>query len=133
MSTLFTQMLSGHIRCHRLAETERSVAVLEPSPLTEGHALVFPRREIDWVYDLEDTDLKDLLSLSKRIAHALRRAVVCDKVALAAYGLKVRHAHLHLVPVSGKPGELDLSRPRPEADDDALALMAERIRSRLDA
>lgn len=133
MSTLFTKMLSGEVRCHRLAETERSVAVLEPSPLTDGHALIFPRRPIDWIYDLEDADLKDLLALSRRIAHAQRRAVTCDKVALAAYGLKVRHAHLHLVPVSGKPGEFDLTRPRPEADDDTLALMAERIRAALDA
>ncbi|MCG3177115.1 MAG: putative HIT-like protein [Candidatus Omnitrophica bacterium] len=131
MSTLFTKMLDGEVRSHRLAETERSVAILEPSPLAEGHALVFPRKPIDWIYDLDDADLKDLLLLSKRVAHALRRTVPCDKVALAAYGLKVRHAHLHLVPVSGRAGELDLTRTRPEADDDALAVLAERVRSAL--
>ncbi len=124
-------MLSGLSACHRLVEDGRFAAILEPNPLAEGHALVFPITEIDSPFDLDDETLAALAVFSKKVAVALKKAVPCTKIAVIAYGLKVRHAHLHLIPVCGQAGEIDLSRERAAASDAALARTAARIRSLL--
>lgn len=131
MPSLLTDMIEGRRPCHRIAETARCAAVLEPSPLAEGHTLVFPKREIDGLFELDDRELSELLLFAKKVAAALRAAYPCDKVALIAYGLKVRHAHLHLVPARGTAGEIDLSRPRPAAAEAELRAAAERLRALL--
>lgn len=122
-------MLSGASPCHLLAQDARFAAVLEPNPLAEGHAFVFPKQEIDALFDLDDDTLAALAVFSKRIAAAVKKAFPCVKIAAIAYGVKTRHAHLHLVPVSGKAGEIDLARERAAAPDAALAQTAARIRS----
>lgn len=122
-------MLAGESPCHRLLEDGRFAAVLEPNPLAEGHALVFPKKEIDSPFDLDDESLAALAIFSKRVAEALRRAVPCVKVAVLAYGLQVRHAHLHLIPVRGDVGEIDLARARTTATDATLAETAARVRA----
>ncbi len=124
-------MLSGKSPCHLLAEDARFAAVLEPNPLAEGHAFVFPKQEIDALFDLDDDMLAALAVFSKRIAAAIKKAVPCVKIAAVSYGVKTRHAHLHLVPVSGKSGEIDLTRTRAAASEAALAETAARIRSLL--
>lgn len=129
MSSSLTHMLSGGTPCHRLLEDGRFAAILEPNPLTEGHALVFPKQEIDSPFDLDDETLSALAVFSKRVAAALKKSVPCVKIAVIAYGMKVRHAHLHLIPVSGKSGEIDLGRERAAAPDASLAETAARIRS----
>lgn len=131
MASPLTRMLSGETPCHRLLEDGRFAAVLEPRPLAEGHALVFPKREADSPFDLDDETLAALAVFSKRVAEALRGAVPCEKIAVIAYGMKVRHAHLHLVPVTGRAGEIDLARERAAAPDAALAATAARVRSLL--
>lgn len=112
-----------------LARDARRAAVLEPRPLADGHVLVFPVRETDAWSDLADDELASLVLFAKRLARAIRETTPCDKVAVLSYGLKVRHAHLHLVPVSGRPGEIDLNGPRTEAGADALERAARRIRT----
>jgi histidine triad (HIT) family protein len=129
MPSSLTRMLSGESSCHRLLEDGRFAAVLEPNPLTEGHALIFPKNEIDSPFDLDDEALAALAVFSKRVAAALKKAVPCTKIAVIVYGMKVRHAHLHLVPVSGNTGEIDLARERSVAPESALAQTAAHIRS----
>lgn len=128
MSSVFTEMLNGDRPCHKIAEDARFAAVLEPRPLAEGHVIVFPKRETDALFDLDDTTLGELFVFAKPVAAAIRRAFPCEKVAVLVVGLKVRHAHVHLVPVSGRPGELDFANAR-EMPESAMIAAAGRVRS----
>lgn len=131
MKSIFTRMLEGGAPCVRIAEDGRHAAILEACPAAEGHAVVFPKREIDALFDLDPEALGDLMRFAQTVASALRREVVCDKVAVVVYGLKVRHAHIHLIPSKGIPGEIALDKPRPAADPGALELLAARIRTHI--
>jgi histidine triad (HIT) family protein len=124
-------MLSGERPGHVILQDERFAALLEPRPLEEGHVIVFPKTETDAVFDLDDATLSALVVFAKRVATALKRAIPCTKVAMMAYGLATRHAHLHLVPVSGSRGEIDLQRERAEAPAERLEAIASRVRERL--
>ena len=127
MASPFTAMLEGTAPCHKLFENERFFSILEPSPLSCGHALVIPKKEIDYLFDLSEEELAELFALGKKIAAAIRKTCPCEKIAVMAYGLKVRHAHVHLIPVSGKPGELDFSNQK-KAPDPELEILAQKIR-----
>lgn len=129
MATLLTRMLKGEIPCHILLETADYAAMLEPKPLTRGHAVVLPKREVDALFNLDDAALAGLTVFAKKIAKALKEIIPCRKIALVAYGLQVPHAHLHLIPAHGHAGELDLSKPRAEADQKELAELAGAIRA----
>ena len=128
MSSLFTQIIKGEISCHRLAENADHFAFMEISPLKKGHALVIPKAEVDYLFDLEDKALAELMVFAKKIARAIKKAVPCEKVAVLVYGLEVRHAHIHLVPAIGEPGELNFANKK-KATDDELAQTAASIRS----
>lgn len=131
MASNLMKMLAGEIPCHRILENKKFAAVLEPRPLRPGHAIVFPKREIDAVFDLDDDTLGGLILFAKRAAQAIKDEIPCRKIALVAYGLQTPHAHLHIVPVDGEAGEIDLSRPRPDAAEKDLASLAARLRRRL--
>ncbi|HTL70198.1 MAG TPA: HIT family protein [Candidatus Eisenbacteria bacterium] len=130
MASIFTRIVEGSAPAHRVLEDERHLAFLEASPLAEGHTLVIPKKETDYLFDLEDAELSALMVFAKRTAAGIRRAVDCQKVAVLVYGLMVRHAHVHLVPVRGIPGELNLSNAK-KADDARLERTAARIREAL--
>lgn len=131
MASVFVKMMAGEIPCERLAEDARFLAILEPRPLAAGHALVLPKREVDHFFDLEEEELAALLALARRVAAAIRAEFPCEKVAALSYGIQVRHAHLHLVPVTGRAGELDFANAR-EASTTELAETAARLRRRLE-
>lgn len=131
METLFTRMLAGAEPCVLIAEDADHAAVMEPCPSAEGHAVVFPKRPVDAFFDLTPEALSALMLFSRRIARALEAAVPCVKIAVVVYGLKVRHAHLHLIPANGEPREIALDKPRPAADPAGLELLAARVRARL--
>lgn len=130
MSTAFTPILQGTAPVHKLLEDERYLSFLEAIPLAEGHALVIPKKETDDLFALEDEELAGLVLFAKRVAAGIRKTVPCVKIAVQVYGIKVRHAHVHLVPVQGVSGELDLANAK-KADDAALARTAEKIRAAL--
>jgi histidine triad (HIT) family protein len=116
MATILTKMLTGEIACEKIYEDARVAAVLEPAPLSPGHAFVFPKREAESWLALEPAELAEVLAVARRVAEAIARAFPCRRVALAAYGVKTPHAHFHLIPVNGAAGEIDLTRARPAAD-----------------
>ena len=120
-------MLQGKIDCHKILESKKFLAFLEPSPLKEGHTIVIPKKVTDYIFDLEDRELSNLFVFSKKAAQAIKKAVPCKKVAVMVYGLKVRHAHVHLVPVDGTAGELDFSEAK-KAERAVLARVAKKIR-----
>jgi histidine triad (HIT) family protein len=128
MPTLFTKIVRGEIPCHKIAEDDRHFAFLEIRPLAPGHTLVIPKEETDYLFDLEDERLGELMVFAKKVAAAVKQASPCEKVAVVVYGLLVRHAHVHLVPVNGTPGELDF-RNQKDAKTEELAAMAGKIRA----
>lgn len=131
MPTVFTKILSGEIPCHKVAEDNRYLAFLDIRPIHTGHTLVIPKKEVDYIFDLDDELLSGLMVFSKKVADAIRKAVPCKKIGVLVYGLEVPHAHVHLVPVQGVPGELSFVHAK-SARPEELALAAKKIRSFLD-
>ena len=128
MGTLFTKLIQGDLPCHQVAQDAKHFAFMEISPLKKGHVLAIPKAEVDYLFDLKDGELSDLMIFAKKVAVAIKKAVPCEKVAVLVYGLEVRHAHLHLVPVTGEPGELNFANKK-RADDSELSVTAEKIRA----
>ena len=126
--SIFTKIMKGEIPCHKIAESADHFAFLEIRPLKPGHTLVIPKKETDYFFDLSDAETAALMAFCKKVAAAVKKAAPCEKVAVVVYGLAVRHAHVHLIPVDGTPGELDFRNQRDAAPAD-LAAMAERIRA----
>ena len=101
---------------------------MEIAPLKTGHVLVIPKEETDYLFDLSDGALSELMVFAKKVARAVKQAVPCEKVAVIVYGLEVRHAHIHLVPVTGDPGELNFANKK-RVPDEELASAAAKIKS----
>lgn len=111
MATLFSKIIAGEIPSYKVAETENCFAFLDISPLAKGHTLVVPKKEIDYIFDIEDDLLSELNIFAKTLAKAIQKAFPCPKVGLAVIGLEVPHAHIHLVPINSV-GDLDFKRPK---------------------
>lgn len=130
MATVFSRILSGELPCHKLLEDDRFLAFLEKRPVNRGHALVIPKREVDYLFDLDDETLGALMAFAKKTARAIRAAVPCKKIGVMVAGLEVRHAHVHLVPLVESVSELSFARAK-EAPDAELESVAAEIRARL--
>lgn len=100
MASLFTRIINGEIPCYKLAENEWCYSFLDIKPLAKGHALVIPKMEVDYIFDLPDEVLEELIRFSKHMAHAIKQVVPCTKVGMSVIGLEVPHAHIHLVPIN---------------------------------
>jgi len=100
MSSIFSKIVSGEIPAHRIAETDDYLAFLDIRPLAKGHTLVIPKREIDYLFDLEDDQLAGLMVFAKEVAKGLKKAIPCLRIGVAVIGLEVPHAHVHLVPLN---------------------------------
>ena len=129
MPTIFTKIIQGEIPCHKLYEDERSFSFLDIRPINPGHALVMPKEETDYLFDLGDEMLQHLMVVAKKVGLAIDRAVSCERVGIIVAGLEVPHAHVHLVPIRSV-GDIDFANAKP-ADDLELASMADRIRAQL--
>lgn len=129
MTTIFTKILSGEIPCHKVAEDDRYLAFLDIRPVNPGHTLVIPKREVDYLFDLDDELLGGILLFARPVAKAIGKVVPCQRVGVMVAGLEVRHAHVHLVPFSSIP-ELTFTRAAP-MDAEKLAVLAADIRAAL--
>lgn len=105
MATLFTRIIKGEIPSYKCAENDEFYAFLDINPIRKGHTLVVPKREQDYFFDLSDEEIARMQVFAKRVAHAIKAAFPCRKVAQAVIGLEVDHAHIHLVPIE-REGEL---------------------------
>jgi len=130
MSTIFTRILKGEIPCHKLAEDDRFLSFLDVRPIRPGHALVIPKEEIDYLFDLDDERLGDIMRFAKPIAKAIEKVVPCKRIGVIVVGLEVPHAHVHLVPIS-EIGDVNFAHARP-AEQDILADLAAKIRTVLE-
>ncbi len=102
MATLFTKIINGEIPCYKVAESEEFFAFLDINPKAKGHTLVVPKREVDYLFDMEDDELARMMTFAKKIAAAIRKAFPCPKVGIAVLGLEVPHAHIHLIPLESE-------------------------------
>lgn len=130
MPTIFSKIISGEIPCHQVAEDERFLAFLDISPVAEGHTLVIPKKEVSYLFDLDDEWYTGLLLFAKRIAPALAKAVPCLRVGVSVIGLEVPHTHIHLVPLN-RMEDINFSKPKLTMTQAQLADTAEKIRKAL--
>ena len=111
MATIFSKIINGEIPCYKIAENEKFFAFLDINPVQKGHTLVVPKKETDYIFDIEDNDLAEMMVFAKQIAVKMKNVVPCVKVGVAVIGLEVPHAHIHLVPMQNE-GDLDFRRPK---------------------
>lgn len=100
MASIFTKIVNGEISCYKVAEDENFLAFLDVSPLALGHTLVIPKKEIDYIFDLDSEQYRSLWTFAQTVAKALGKAVPCKRVGVAVIGLEVPHAHIHLIPMN---------------------------------
>ena len=102
MSTIFSKIAAGEIPSYKCAESDKFYAFLDIDPVTKGHTLVVPRKEVDYIFDMEDTELAEFEIFAKKVAKAIKVAFPCKKVAQVVLGLEVNHAHIHLLPMNSE-------------------------------
>jgi histidine triad (HIT) family protein len=130
MASIFTKIINGEIPCHKIAENETCFAFLDINPLAKGHTLVVPKKEVDYIFNVDDDVLKDLAVFSKQVAKAIEKAVPCIRIGVAVIGLEVPHAHIHLIPIN-HVGDINFSRPKLKLSNEELTEIAEAIRKEL--
>ena len=99
MATIFSKIAAGEIPCYKVAENEEFFAFLDINPVAVGHTLVIPKKEVDYLFDIDDAMLGCMMAFAKRVARAQEAAITCKRVGLAVMGLEVPHAHIHLIPI----------------------------------
>jgi histidine triad (HIT) family protein len=127
MASIFTRIVQGEIPCHKIAEDEHFLAFLDINPLHEGHTLVIPKVEVDYLFDLDDELLADMLPFAKEVARKIKAVVPCERIGVTVIGLEVPHAHIHLIPINGVH-DMEFSRPKLKLSQEEFAALAERIR-----
>lgn len=128
MATIFSRIAQGEIPSYKVAENDHCYAFLDINPLTAGHTLVIPKKETDYLFDLEDELYSELMMFAKEVSLAIRRAISCVRVGVVVYGLDVPHAHIHLIPLHGKGNEIDFSKPKVQLSKEDFIQIAESIR-----
>lgn len=127
MPTLFSRIVSGEIPCHKIAENEKFLAFLDISPLREGHTLVIPKKEVNYIFDLDDSLLTETLLFCQPIAKKIEKVIPCKRIGVSVIGLEVPHAHIHLVPIDSAD-DLNFTRPKLQLSQERLQEIAEKIR-----
>lgn len=127
MATIFSKIIAGEIPCHKIAENDRFLAFLDVFPLVEGHTLVIPKVEVDYIFDLDDSYLSEINLFARDVAAKIKAAIPCKRIGIAVIGLEVPHAHMHLVPLNGI-ADINFDRQKMQPSAEELAATAARIR-----
>ena len=130
MASIFTRIVNGEIPCYKIAEDDKYLAFLDINPLAKGHTLVIPKREEDYIFNLEDVELAGLVVFAKKVARAVEKVVPCSRIGVAVLGLEVPHTHIHLVPIKGIY-DIDFSKPKLKFTQEEFMEIAEKIRAAL--
>lgn len=128
MASIFTKIISGEIPCHKIAETEKFLAFLDISPLQKGHTLVIPKTEIDYIFDIDDNLLGEMMVFAKMVSKKIKAAMPCNRVGVAVIGLEVPHAHIHLIPIN-KMDDMNFANPKLQLTATELVEIAKNIRA----
>jgi histidine triad (HIT) family protein len=126
MSTLFSKIILGEIPAHKVAETSDFLAFLDINPLKIGHVLVIPKKEVDYIFDLDDELYTGLMVFTKIVAKAIKKAIPCTRVGVAVIGLEVPHAHVHLIPID-KMSDMDFGKTKLKPTQQELSEIALKI------
>lgn len=130
--TIFSKIIAGEIPCYKIAENDKFFAFMDINPVNWGHTLVVPKKETDYIFDIEDEELGEMMVFAKKVAKAIKEAIPCRKVGLTVLGLEVPHAHIHLVPLQ-KEGDMDFKQKISNPDPARMAELAEAISSKFEA
>ena len=123
MSSIFTQIISGEIPCYRVAEDNNNLAFLDINPLTKGHTLVIPKKNKDYIFDLDESCFIDLWIFAKKVANVLSEKIQCKRIAVMVIGLEVPHVHIHLIPINSEK-DLDLSKVRLQFSNEEFEILS---------
>lgn len=126
MASIFSRIASGEIPSYRVAEDDRFYAFLDINPVAPGHTLVIPKKETDYIFDIDDEDYAALQLFAKRVATAMKKALPCRRIATAVIGLEVPHAHIHLIPINAE-SDMDFRAPKKEIPTDEMKRIADTI------
>lgn len=130
MASIFTRIIQGEIPSYKVAENAHCYAFLDIFPLQRGHVLVVPKKEVDLIFDLEDSEYQELMSFSKKIAKAIKKAIQCERVGMTVIGLEVPHAHIHLVPINNV-NDINFAKEKLKFSDEEFKSIAELISNNL--
>lgn len=100
MASIFTKIIKGKIPCYKIAEDENFFAFLDINPVQKGHTLVIPKKEIDYIFNIDDKTLADMIVFAKKVAHSIQKNITCNRISMSVIGLEVPHAHIHLIPIN---------------------------------
>ncbi|MBQ1773470.1 MAG: HIT family protein [Prevotella sp.] len=126
--SIFSKIAAGEIPSYKCAENEKFYAFLDINPLVKGHTLVIPRREVDYIFDMDDEEIGQFMQFAKKVAVALKKAFPCEKVGMEVIGLEVRHAHIHLIPMQSEK-DMNMANPKLKLTDEEFQEIAEKIRA----
>lgn len=126
MGSIFTKIVNGEIPCYKIAEDDNYLAFLDINPLAEGHTLIIPKKEVDYIFDIEDELHKGLWNFAKKVATAMRKVIPCRRIGVTVIGLEVPHAHIHLIPLQGLY-DMDFRKPKLHFNPDEFRVIAEKI------
>lgn len=128
MASIFTKIINREIPGHVIAETEQFIAILDINPLVLGHTLVIPKKEVDYIFDLDEDTLRDMMVFARHVASAIEKSVPCLRIGISVIGLEVPHTHVHLIPMNSMD-DINFSRPKLHPEQEELAAVAADIRA----
>lgn len=128
MASVFTKIINGEIPCYKIAETADFLAFLDVNPLAEGHTLVIPKKEINYLFDIEDDLYCGLMLFAKKVSKAVETIVPCKRIGVAVIGLEVPHAHVHLIPLNNV-NDINFSRPKLQFPKEQMEALSVRIKN----
>ncbi len=126
MATIFSRIINGEIPCYKIAENDKFFAFLDINPVQKGHTLVVPKKEVDYIFDIDDNDIQEMMLFAKQVAVKIKETIPCTKVGVAVIGLEVPHAHIHLVPMQNE-GDLDFKRPKLQLEKEEFLEIQKKI------
>lgn len=126
MATIFSKIAAGEIPSYKCAENDKFYAFLDISPIAKGHTLVIPRKEVDYIFDMDDQDLADFEVFAKKVAKAIKAVFPCKKVAQVVLGLEVPHAHIHLIPMNSE-ADVNFRKEHLKLEDSEMKTIADNI------
>ena len=126
MPSIFTRIVNGEIPCYKVAEDDDFIAFLDINPLVKGHTLVIPKKEIDYIFDIEDELLSKMIVFTKKVAKAIDKTITCKRVAVMILGLDVPHSHIHLIPMNNA-SDTNFSNTKLKLTEEQFRLIASKI------
>jgi histidine triad (HIT) family protein len=132
MASIFTRIINGEIPCYKIAEDDNFIAFLDINPVKKGHTLVVPKLEIDYIFDLNDTMLQNMMVFAKKVASGLKKSIQCNRIGISVIGLEVPHAHIHLIPISNVH-DINFEKQRVSMNQQEFEDLAMLIKTNLDS